>query len=193
MMDKIYSRKKIRLSKENVPLSKNNYIQKIKVIAIFVIAFTVLFGVNNSINPIYHLLAKNQAKVISTEILNTESKKILTNIKYEDLVKIERDDENNINMLKFDVIKMNLFASDIAYNVQEELNKKEEDIIKIPIGSLFGIKYLFGFGPKIKLKIIPAGNIETEFKSNFESVGINQTIHRIYLNVICKVNIVSRI
>lgn len=170
-MDKIYSRKVIKLPKINRSFSNNNREGKmVKVIAVLAIAFAVVLSVNNSINPIYNLLAKHQAKSISTEILNVESSKLLKDIKYEDLVKIERDSSENINMLKFDVVRMNLLASDIAYNVQTELNNKKEDIIQIPLGSLFGIKYLSGFGPKINIKIVPAGNLDTEFKSEFESV-----------------------
>lgn len=189
MSDKIYSRKVIK-----IPKIKMNYSKKtifIKVIVIFTIAFTVLLGINQSMQPVFKELAKNEAKVISTEILNIESSKVLKNVSYEDLVKVEKDNNNTITMLKFDVMEMNMLASDIAYNIQQELNKKENDEIYIPMGSLSGISYLSGFGPKIKMQIIPAGNVITDFKSVFEDSGINQTIHRIYLDVVCQVNIVS--
>lgn len=46
-------------------------------------------------------------------------------------------------------------------------------------------------GPKIQIKLLPTGSVTTDFKSEFESAGINQTIHRIYLNVACKLTIVT--
>ena len=198
-MDKIYSRKVIKLPKIDSILTKSSEPKKnknrkiVKVIVIFAIAFNVVFGVNNAVEPVYELLAQNKAKVIATEILNIESSKVLKNVKYEDLVQIDKDNQNNISMIKFDVIEMNLLASDIAYNIQQELNKIQKENISIPLLSLFGIKYLSGFGPKINIKLIPIGNVITDVKSSFEEAGINQTIHRIYLDVTCIVNIVSRV
>lgn len=48
-----------------------------------------------------------------------------------------------------------------------------------------------GRGPGVKIQIAPIGNVETDLKSEFVAQGINQTIHRIYLNVKCKVNILT--
>ena len=39
--------------------------------------------------------------------------------------------------------------------------------------------------------MIPAGNVITEFKSEFKSEGINQTLHRLSLEVECNVNIIT--
>lgn len=94
-------------------------------------------------------------------------------------------------MLKINTVKINLLASDIAYNIQQELYKGKNTNISIPIGSITGSRYLVGFGPKIRIKIIPTGSVTTDFKSEFKSAGINQTIHRIYLDVACKVTIVT--
>lgn len=48
-----------------------------------------------------------------------------------------------------------------------------------------------GRGPGVKISISPIGDVETDLKSEFTSQGINQTLHRIYLNVKCKVNILT--
>ena len=38
-----------------------------------------------------------------------------------------------------------------------------------------------------------AGNINTDLRSEFISQGINQTVHRIYLQIECEVNILTPI
>lgn len=48
-----------------------------------------------------------------------------------------------------------------------------------------------GRGPGIKIRISSIGNVETDLKSEFTSQGINQTLHRVYLEVKCKVNILT--
>ena len=53
------------------------------------------------------------------------------------------------------------------------------------------MKILSGRGPSIPIKMSTIGNVETELVSQFSHAGINQTLHRIYLNVNCKVTILT--
>ena len=46
-------------------------------------------------------------------------------------------------------------------------------------------------GPSIPMKLSTTGTVETSVRSEFESKGINQTIHRLYLDVECKVSILT--
>ena len=75
--------------------------------------------------------------------------------------------------------------------IQEELNKVETDDVYIRLGSFTGSKLLAGRGPKVKFKISTIGNVETDLKSEFSSAGINQTLHRVYLEVKCRVVILT--
>lgn len=190
-MDKIYSRKRWVLSpKWN--FKKNKRVKNLaKVISVLIIAFSVVFYSIKGINPMFNKLASERARSIATEIVNIETSKVLQDVPYEELVKIEKDSNGNIQMIRVDVIKANMLASDMTYNIQIELNKRTEDEISIPFGSVFGNKYLAGFGPNIYIKINPVGSIDTSFISTFEEAGINQTIHRLYLNIICRVSIVT--
>lgn len=43
----------------------------------------------------------------------------------------------------------------------------------------------------MKIQISPIGSVETDLKSEFTQEGINQTLHRIYLDVKCSVNILT--
>ena len=54
-----------------------------------------------------------------------------------------------------------------------------------------GIRLLSGMGPDIKIKFIDTGSVETKVRSEFENAGINQTIHRIYLDVSCNVSLLT--
>lgn len=50
---------------------------------------------------------------------------------------------------------------------------------------------LAGRGPGIKIRISSIGDVETDLRSEFTSQGINQTLHRVYLQVKCEVNILT--
>ena len=60
----------------------------------------------------------------------------------------------------------------------------------MPIGQLTGVAFLAGLGPKIPVRIIPVGAVDTTPKIEFLEKGINQTFYRIYLDVRTSVRIV---
>ena len=59
------------------------------------------------------------------------------------------------------------------------------------MGSFTGIKLLSGRGPGINIQISSIGNVETDLRSEFTEQGINQTLHRVYLQVDCEVSILT--
>jgi sporulation protein YunB len=61
----------------------------------------------------------------------------------------------------------------------------------LPFGSFTGFKILAGRGPGIKIRISTIGNVETDLRSEFIAQGINQTLHRVYLQVKCEVSILT--
>lgn len=50
---------------------------------------------------------------------------------------------------------------------------------------------LAGRGPAVKIQISSIGTVETDLRSEFKSQGVNQTLHRLYLEVKCRVNILT--
>ena len=63
--------------------------------------------------------------------------------------------------------------------------------MRLHYGSFTGFKLLAGRGPGVKIQISPIGDVETDLRSEFSPQGINQTLHRIYLEVKCRVNILT--
>ena len=57
--------------------------------------------------------------------------------------------------------------------------------------SLFGIYYFSGVGPSIPVRVRTSGSLDTEVKSEFIAKGINQTLHRVYVNFECYVKIIT--
>ena len=48
-----------------------------------------------------------------------------------------------------------------------------------------------GIGPDIPIKVSLLGTVDTEIKSEFISKGINQTLHRIYVEFYCNMRVAS--
>lgn len=94
-------------------------------------------------------------------------------------------------MITANVLQINQVTSDIALDIQESLENESNNRLYIASGNLTGIKILAGLGPKIPVKISTVGNITTDIKSEFISQGVNQTLHRIYMNIVTCVNILT--
>ena len=187
-MDKIYSRRRIRIpvvrknNKNNIKLNKTFKILLIIVIAIFT-AYTLIKG----IDPMFEALCIEEASNIATDIITEESAIALKKYNYQDIVSIVKSE--NTNILKTDVVVINNIATEITNRVVNRLKELENSNVGIHIGALTGSKFFSGSGPNIKIKIMPVGTVDSEIKTEFETQGINQTMYRIYLDIICEIKI----
>ena len=111
-------------------------------------------------------------------------------LRYEDLVTVERDSAGEIVSVSANALKINKIARDTASISQSNLKSLSLNGIPIPLGALTGIEAFAGLGPQIPFRIIPVSSVSCDFSSEFESVGINQTKHSIYLHVIADISIV---
>lgn len=111
-------------------------------------------------------------------------------MRYDDLVSITRDDTGQIVAVAANPLKINKIARDTASISQSNLKNLSLNGIPVPLGALTGIEAFAGLGPSIQFRIIPVSSVSCDFSSTFESVGINQTKHSIYLNVIADISIV---
>ena len=185
---KIYTRHRIKLPKITEDRNKRKII---KILLILVIAITIVRVVLLSINPIIEEKCKTVAKSIATKISNEQATLVMAKYTYEDLINVIKDENGNIKMIGTNIISVNEIISDIPIKIQEELEKSENNNFNIKLGSFFGSKIFSGMGPNINIKIQLDGTVETDLKSEFTSQGINQTLHRIYLDVVCKVSVLT--
>jgi sporulation protein YunB len=111
-------------------------------------------------------------------------------MRYDDLVKITRNEAGDIVAVAANPLKINKIARDTASISQSNLKNLSLNGIPIPLGALTGIEAFAGLGPSIHFRIIPVSSVSCGFSSIFESVGINQTKHSIYLNIVADISIV---
>lgn len=192
IMDKIYSRHRIKIPNiKNKKKCGKNLKKLYFIIILYAITIITSWYILKSIDPIFEGLCSAKALSIATDIINKESSEALAKYNYKDTVQIIESEDGKNNILKTDIVTINEITSDIAIEIQDALNEIGKQYIEIPIGALTGNKYFAGFGPKVKIKIIPTGDISTDIKTEFKGVGINQTVYRIYLQIECNVSILT--
>lgn len=192
-MDKIYSRTKIRFPRI-IYGGKNgnrNYEKIIKIILILIIAILVMLNMLNAINPIFEKICKDKAKsMVIAEVSRITTAKV---DKYQnsEMITIKQDENGNIQLLQVNSTPLNNMISEITNDIQKSLEDNDKITSSIPFGSLTGIKWVSGVGPRIPIKLALSGTIDTKIRNEFDDAGINQTIHRLWLDITCNVNILT--
>lgn len=172
---------------------KNTFVNKklLKTAIIVIIAVFIANKILSTIEPTVNTLCIDMAKSIATKVSNEQATIVMEKYKYDDISNVVKDDEGNIKMIQMNVVTVNGITSDVALKIQNSLENYNSEEFSIKLGTFTGSKLLSGRGPNIPIKMSTVGNVETELVSHFSQSGINQTLHRIYLNVNCKVTVLT--
>jgi len=126
------------------------------------------------------VLVINQA--VTTSFQNTDV--------FGDLISIQRDNDGNIILLTANSLQANKLARQTAIVSQQRLDQLAKEQIEVPFGTISGIPLFSEMGPEITITVTPIGAVNCTFTSTFESVGINQTLHRMFIQVECKMDLI---
>ena len=158
-------------------------------IVVFFIALFVLyykFFINDKIVEISSSFAYSYSAKCANEAV---SKSLNDNVKYSDLITIEKNNGGDIVLITTNSHKINLIGREIVENTSYNLTKSIKNGVEIPIIAFSGVDFLSGYGRKINIKTLTVTSVDCDFYSEFNSVGINQTIHSIFVNVKCEIEV----
>lgn len=105
------------------------------------------------------------------------------NIAYDRIVFFEKDLNGRITALKTNMSEVNRLKTDILNIINDEILSLDTSDIGIPLGSLFLPEFFSGKGPAIPVRILSIRNSDANFVSSFSQAGINQTLHRLNMEV----------
>ena len=158
---------------------------KWKAVFVLIICFVLVILLDQQLRPIILSITTNQARIKSVDTINSAVTKELSEhgVSYNDLISVERNDSGEVLSITTNMVKMNELKAAIITNVQKQLGDDNQMNMGVPLGTLLGNDLLHGWGPNVPLRLTLSGNVNADFKSSFESAGINQTKHQIYLNI----------
>ena len=164
-------------------------------LTLFVAAFifcTVYF--RNNIVPTVMGSAIAEVRAMCTNSVNLAVTAVVGGgLEYDDLFNVVKNEEGDIEMVQANSPEINMIAREIANLAQANLNELGLKEISIPIGTFTGLALLMGLGPDVTISVMPIGSALCDFVSYFTSAGINQTLHKIYIDVHATINIVTPI
>jgi sporulation protein YunB len=151
---------------------------------LLIVCGALLFA-DSKIRPVIKSMASYQARVYATVAINDaiEDALLSEKLRYDQIVTVTVDAGGTVSSIQTDMVALNLLRAKLINTVSERIAALEQQTIRVPIGTLMGGQIFSGRGPRVEFKILPAGFVHSQIKNNFQSAGINQTRHQIFLEV----------
>ena len=150
-----------------------------------------LLVVERKIRPSILAAAVMECDAAATRAINNAIlDKVVGNTVYKDLITVEQDEKGKIVMAQINTGGMNRIMAETTNATGDALAALSEQPLEIPLGEIFDSYILAAYGPKIPVRLMPMGRVNTALIDSFEDAGINQTRHKIYLQVITEVQVV---
>ena len=153
---------------------------------ILIVVLVVLFlGLRSEYRSVVNDLAQTQVKNTTSDLTNDAIAMQIASgeIQYDRIVFFEKNLDGRITALKTNMSEVNRLKTDILNIINDEILALDTSDIGIPLGSLFLPEFLSGKGPAIPVHILSIRNSDANFVSHFSQAGINQTLHRLNMEV----------
>lgn len=139
----------------------------------------------NQYKKVIFELAETKVRNATSDLTNAaiDAQIAKGNIAYDRIVFFEKDVNGKITALKTNIGEVNRLKTDILKTINQKIYELDTSDLGIPIGSLVLPEILSGRGPVIPVKILSIRNSDADFSSDFSQAGINQTLHRLIMQV----------
>ena len=128
-----------------------------------------------TVGPLVQELAKaivsNKASSIINEAVEAQLRS--DDIDYDGAVTALKTNINEINRLKTEILSV----------IDTMLLELDVNEVGLPLGSLILPEFFSGTGPTLPVKVLSVSTSDADFHNEFAEAGINQTSHRIYMEV----------
>ena len=155
------------------------------ILIILALTLMLFFTLRSKYRLVIHDLAQTQVKNSTSDLTNDAIARQIAigEIQYDRIVFFEKDLDGRITALKTNMTEVNRLKTDILNIINDEILALDTSDIGIPLGSLFFPEVLSGKGPVIPVHILSIRNSDANFVSHFSQAGINQTLHRLNMEV----------
>lgn len=135
--------------------------------------------------PIIESVNYNECHAAVSDVINKSIAAELEHgdISYDKLAVLTRDESGSVCSIESDTVNINRLKNNIASRLEEALAELGSIEIKIPVGTLTGIQLLHGRGFEVGMTVNPQGYAQTSIISEFTEAGLNQTRHRIIIQI----------
>ncbi|CDQ21282.1 sporulation protein YunB [Halobacillus karajensis] len=188
---------------------------------LFFALFTALslWFINRGVTPALVEIAETKAQQLARDAINEAvSKTIAEDLQFNDLVKMEKDDQGNIVYMGWNSVVVNRALRDTTIRVQnflkrmelgelpmedtslepdidpdmsqEELGEQPATLIELPIGVATNNSLLANLGPTVPVQLRVIGDVQSEVEIEMSEYGINAALFELTIHFEVNVRIV---
>lgn len=158
-----------------------------RLLALTLLGMTVAFllFLRLGVAPLVQELAKARVANKASGIINdaVEAQLRNDNIDYDAIVFLEKDRNGAITALKTNINEINRLKTEILSVIDTMLLDLDVNDVGLPLGSLILPEFFSGTGPVLPVKVMSISTSDADFYNEFTEAGINQTSHRIDMEV----------
>ena len=177
------------MKKYAVRVKRRRLLRRILLLALVLLAVFLL--VDRNFKPLVFSLAEARSAAMASQVLaGALAEATEDGVGYDDLMTVKMDESGRVSLLMANTMRMNQLADKAGQAALRRLNNMSSERVSVPLGAALGMTLFAGSGPGIPVSIVPIGSIATDFATEFEACGINQTRHKVYLKVTASIRIV---
>ncbi len=164
---------------------------KIIFILLIAVIITIIF-LEIRLKPVIRAVASVQAQSFAIVTINETVTDILDemNISEEELETVNTSSDGTISSIRTNTILTNRLKNLITTRTQDALSNIQRKRVDVPIGTIIGGELFNGVGPAIPVYISVSGTVNSDFEEEFQSGGINQTVHKLSVRISAEINII---
>ena len=179
----------VQMKKVTARIRRRRFARRMLLMSILCAMVFVL--AERNFRPLVFSLAEARSAQLATQVLTSAVAQALEGeTAYEELMNVRMDANGQVALLSANTMRMNQLADKAGKAAQHMLETMSSEQVSVPLGAALGLTIFAGSGPRIPVSIVPVGSITTNFDTEFEACGINQTRHKVFLTVTAKIRIV---
>ena len=143
--------------------------------------------------PIVLVFAQTTAVNHATKAVNKTVEEYLNSMQlhYSDVAEVQTDAAGEVVAIRIDSVVLNRIKTGVTATIADAFAEIQTIHPGIPLGTLSGSNFFTGKGPEIPFSVSYSATAESELNNLFVTQGINQTQHRIVLQIITTVRVLS--
>ena len=177
------------MKKYALRVKKRRFLRRLLLLILVLLIIFLL--IDRNFKPLVFSLAEARSAAMASQVLQGAlAEAIEDGVEYDDLMTVRMDERGQVALLMANTMRMNQLADRAGQAALRRLNNMSSERVTVPLGAALGMTLFAGTGPGVPVSIIPIGSIATDFATEFEACGINQTRHKVYLKVTASIRIV---
>ena len=145
----------------------------------------LLHTLNGKLRPVLETTASSKATNLMVQAIDAAVDNCLqeNDMGYRDFVTVETDMAGKVASITSNTVANSRFKRQVVEAVIRQLGTMDSEELGVPLGTLTGQPLLSGAGPRVRVKMDQVGEVTADYSNTFTSAGVNQTLHRVCLDI----------